>query len=484
MSHAPQEIVIIGGGIAGLSSAYTLQEHAAGAGLPLACTIIEADRYWGGKILTRRVGDWIIESGPDSFLSQKPWGLELCNKLGLADQLINTNESAKKAFVYSRGRMRALPEGLVMIVPSKLGPFLRSGLLSWPGMIRMGLDLFLPARRSSEDESLAGFFRRRLGREAFERFLEPLMAGIYAGDAERMSLGATFPRFIELEQQYGSIIRGILGERNKRQAGSRPSAPSRTMFVSLREGLSDLVNALVARVQAGGVSMRLGERVDIVRLGSPRAGRRRYEVVVDSGSVLPADAVILAAPAYAAADLVRGLSTEVADLLAEIPYASTATVSLAYDRANVASAVAGFGFVVPRVERRHLRAATWTSVKWNYRAPPSQALIRCYLGGMGLDQTLDRDDGSLVQLVREELQTIAGVSAAPIHAEVHRWPRGMPQYHLGHQERLRHIEAALGEHPGLYLTGAAYRGIGVPDCIRDGTETADRVLNELTEPNP
>ncbi len=479
MPGPSKQVVIVGGGIAGLATAFALQELAGEAGLPLACTLVEAGPCWGGKILTHRVGDLVIEAGPDSFLTQKPWALELCAKLGLSDLLMNTKESEKKAFVYSQGRLRELPEGLVLIVPSKLGPFLRSGLVSPPGMVRMALDLVLPAGRSTEDESLASFFSRRLGREAFDRLIEPLMAGIYAGDGEQMSLRATFPRFLELEQRQGSLIRGILAGRKARRPGAQPSTPSRSMFVTLRDGLGTLVETLVARIKAGGATLMLGRRVTTLRVRADAQARRSYEVILDSNAVLSADAAVLTTPAYVTSDLIRSLSPEAAGLLSRIPYASTATVSLVYDRAAVGSSVTGFGFVVPRIERRHLLAATWSSLKWGHRAPPSQVLVRCYVGGVGREGLLDDDDATLLRLVRHELLSLAGIAAEPLYTEINRWPLGMPQYTLGHLERLERIERALSEHEGLYVTGAGYRGIGIPDCIKEGTETARRLVHQL-----
>lgn len=471
--------MIVGGGIAGLATAFSLQERASEDGLSLVCTLVEADRHWGGKILTQRVDDLVIEAGPDSFLSQKPWALELCGKLGLGDRVLNTNETDKKAFVFSRGRLRELPEGMVVIVPSRLGPFVRSGLVSLPGLMRMGLDLVLPAKRGDEDESLASFFTRRLGREAFERLVEPLMAGIYAGDASQMSLRATFPRFVEIERQHGSLIRGMLAAR--KPPGARPlaGAPARTMFVTLEGGLSELVDTLVDRIKSQGATLVQGERVTGLRRAGHGSAGRGYELTLQSGATLPADAVVLATPAYVTADLIRSMTATGAEALAQIPYASTATVSLAYEGQAVGPAIRGFGFVVPRVEQRHLLAATWTSRKWARRAPSSRVLVRCYLGGAGREAVLERDDASVVTLVREELGRMAGIGAEPTYTTVQRWWRGMPQYHLGHEDRLRLIDAALAGHPGLFVTGAAYRGIGIPDCVRDGTDTANKLVGVL-----
>jgi len=471
--------VVVGGGIAGLATALALQERAAEAGFPLACTLIEAESEWGGKIVTHRVGELIIEAGPDSFLSQKPWALELCGKLGLSGQLINTNEFQKKTFVFSRGRLRELPEGLVVIMPTKLGPLFRSGLLSWSGIARMALDLVIPARCGAGDESLASFFRRRLGHEAFERLVEPLMAGIYAGDAEQMSLRATFPRFLDIEQQHGSLIRGMLAGRKLTRPAARLGSPNRTMFVTLQNGLGEMVQALVGRIAGAGATLMPARQVEAIRVRSDRPGVWTYEVVLENGSAVSAEAVVLATPAFVSAELVRPLSPASARLLDTIPYVSTATVSLAYDGGALGPSVGGFGFVVPRTEGRELIAATWTSLKWAHRAPPRQALIRCYVGGVGREAILKADDETLVRRVRAELRSMAGIASEPTYVEVNRWERGMPQYTLGHLDRLEEIKVSLRNYKGLYLTGAAYRGVGIPDCIRDGSETAAEVIRHL-----
>ena len=468
-------VAIVGGGISGLATAFALVERAA-AGFSIRCTVLDAAATWGGKIVTHRVGDLVTEAGPDSFLSQKPAGLQLVEKLGLTDQLINTNETGKKASVYSGGRLRELPEGLVMITPGQVGPFLRSGLLTVRGLARMGLDLVLPAKHSHEDESLASFFRRRFGRQAFERMIEPLMAGIYAGDAEQMSMKATFPRFVELEEQYGSVIRGMMASRG----AGRPAGLRRTMFVSLKNGLEDLIGALTSRLTERGVALRSNTIVESLRVRSHQLGRWTYDVMLSDGSALSVDSLVLATPAYVSAELLRPLTPIAAGLLDMIPYASTATVSLAYPATMIGGAVDGFGFVVPRVEQRDLIAATWTSLKWPYRAPSDQVLIRCYVGGVGREAILKDDDQALIARVKAELKHICCLTAEPTYVEVNRWMKAMPQYTLGHVERLEQIEAALSRYGGLVLTGAAYRGVGIPDCIREGAVAADRVVGYLS----
>jgi oxygen-dependent protoporphyrinogen oxidase len=453
-------------------------EQAETTGLSLRCTVLEAGPSWGGKIVTHKIGDLITEAGPDSFLSSKPAGLELVAKLGLTHELINTNETGKKAFVYSSGRLRELPEGLVAVTPGQIGPFLKSGLLSFGGVVRMGLDFVLPAKRSTADESLASFVRRRFGRQALERMMEPLMAGIYAGDADQMSVKATFPRFVELEQAYGSVLRGMVAAKSANHAAVRASR--RTMFVSLRPGLEALVTELLRRLTAQGVALRGGVPVDSLRVRSHQLGRWMYDVVLRDGSALSAESLVLATPAFVTAELLRPLTPIAAGLLEMIPYASTATVALAYPASVVGGSVQGFGFVVPRIEQRDLIAATWTSLKWPHRAPPDQLLARCYVGGAGRESILEVEDEALVDRVRADLREICGLTAEPTYTEVNRWTNAMPQYRLGHLERLEQAEVALGRYGGLVLTGSGYRGVGIPDCIRDGAVAARKVIRYLS----
>ncbi len=482
MARTPKSVIIVGGGISGLSTAFALLEQAASADLPLFCTLLDAAPVWGGKIVTHRVGRWVLEAGPDSFLSQKPWAMDLCRRLGIADQLINTNPVEKKASVLRGGQLHELPEGLVTFTPSQLGPFFRSGLLSWMDLARMGCDVLIPPRRSTEDESLAAFFRRRFGRHACERVMEPLMAGIYAGDAEQMSLRATFPRFYELEQTYGSVIRGMMAARRARAQIPADGRPRHTMFVTLKNGLADLVAGMTARIQQGGAVLKTGVQAEALRVRSHQAGRWMYDVICSDGTALSAEALVLATPAYVSADLVRPLSPLAAGLMETIPYASTATISLIYPAAAVGRSLQGFGFVVPRVEGRDVIAATWTSIKWPHRAPPDEVSVRCYLGGVGREAILERDDEALVRCVRDELASIVGLHATPQYVEVNRWHRAMPQYTIGHLDRLAQLEAAVSRFGGLTITGAGYRGVGLPDCIRDGAETAARTLRYLQSP--
>ncbi len=469
----PKRVVIVGGGIAGLSTAFALVEEAKAFGEPVQCTVLEAQPNWGGKISTTRVEGLIVEGGPDSFLSTKPWALELCEKLGLSSQLINTNQGQSKTFAYSRGRLREFPQGLVSMVPTKMGPLFKSGLVSWAGIVRMAGDWFIPARQAGEpEESLASFFSRRFGQEAFDRLIEPLVAGIYAGDASELSVSATFPQFVDLEVRHGGLIKGALAQQKARQASSTKSSSPRSLFVTLQGGLSDLVARLLEVLRNEGVTLSSGITVEHVNRVEGSEGIGRWKIQVADGDLLEADGVVLATPAFVSSRLLEAFQPEIAGLLAQISYASTATVSIAFPKTHVQSHLNGFGFVVPRVENRKLIAATWSSLKWAGRANPDESLIRCYIGGRGREAILDLDDDRLVALILDELQDMVGIEATPLSAHVFRWAQAMPQYVIGHRDRVKAIRQRLTAHEGLYVTGAAYEGLGIPDCIRDGGETA------------
>ena len=486
----PSRVVVVGGGIAGLTAALELAE----GGVPV--TLVEAAGRCGGKIATSRVGGLIIEGGADSFLSGKPAGLALCRRLGITDRLVNSTTEDRRTFVWSRGRLRELPEGLILGSPARAWSLLRSGLLSPVGAARMVADVVVPrgsvggdgvgAGAGPAEETVAEFFTRRLGAEAYTRVVEPLLAGIHAGDATRLSLPATFPRFVEMEREYGGLVRAALAgqiptvlrrQREGRVPGGGPVGPApagRTPFVSFRTGMAELIEALEARLRERGVDLRTDQAVATIR-----AVEGGYEVVVDGAAALPAAAVVLATPAPITAGLVRPLNPAAATLLEEIEHASTATVSLAYRSDGIGSPPAGYGFVVPRVEGRHLLAGTWGSGKWPGRAPAGLVVVRGYVGGVGREEVLEADDDGLVHLVRAELSALAGIRGTPVHAEVHRYPNGMPQYTVGHLRRVERIRRALAACPGLAVTGAAYGGVGIPDCIADALGTARSVLGAV-----
>ncbi len=481
MSGPPpsHRVVIIGGGISGLSTAYALQERARTAGIALDCTLVEARERLGGVMLTERTDGFIIEAGPDSLLTQKPWGLELCRTLGLGDRLIGTNDRQRTIYVLWDGRLHPLPAGLMLIVPTRVGPLLRNRLLSWSGKIRLGLEYVLPPRPSDGDESLAAFVRRRLGREALEKIAEPLLAGIYAGSSHDMSLLATFPRLRELEVAHGGLIRGALAQRRSLRRGSSANSQlAPTLFMTPRGGMAEIVEALSSRLQR--ITLRLGETVQrLVPYGDGAAGPQAYAVHVDHAPTLHAEAVVFATPAHITAGIVEGFHPRLAAALRAIPYASSATISLAYRRRDVPHPLDGFGFLVGKHEGRHIMAATWTSTKFSHRAPADCALIRGFVGGVAREDLVWRDDAALIQLVGEDLRAILGITTTPLLARVYRWERANPQYLVGHLERVDVMEQMLAPYPGLSLTGSAYRGVGVPDCIHQGTLTAERLLAAL-----
>lgn len=515
-------IVVVGGGISGLATAYYLQGAAADAGVTARCYLIDREPDLGGKIATRRQNGFVIEGGPDSFLAQKSSALELCRELGLTDHLIGASSLPGGTSILLRGRLVPLPEGINVIVPSRIMPFLRSPLVSWRGKLRMGLDLVIPPRRSTADESVAAFVRRRLGQEALEKIAQPLMAGIHAADPERLSLLATFPRFAELERQHGSLVRAVLrGQHARRSSPERPAGgapePARSSardgvqsngaatppsaFLSFRVGMRELIDALVSQLSTvqlirGRQVVRLAcdQRPGLVRsearavaspLVPPSDGVEAtgsYDVQLDDGSRIPADAVVLATPAYVSAALVETFNPALAAELRAIRYVSVATVSLGYRRSEVDHPLRGSGFVVPRSEKRAITACTWSSSKFAGRAPPDHVLLRAFLGGSGNEQILDLDDAALVHTVRTDLRQILGIRAEPVLAGVFRWPRGIPQYDVGHLDRV----AALAERcdPGLFLAGSAYHGAGVPDCIATARRTAARALAYLSSIDP
>ncbi len=463
------EIVVIGGGIAGLATAYRQRQLSAGSDRSPRVRVIESAARFGGKILTERSDGFVLEGGPDSLIPQKPRALELVRELGLADHLVGSNDAHRRTFVVKDGRMVPLPDGLQLLLPGLWRPFLGSPLLSWPAKLRVALERFVPPRRDGADESVADFVRRRLGRGVLAPLAEPLLGHIHVADVERMSLAATYPRLAQLEQRFGSLHRGLQAMRQG--AGDGP------LFWTLRDGIGELVQALVKQLEPE--SLLLGHRALGVRRAAADGG---YLVRLDDGRDLPADAVVLAAPAYAAGELTAELDPRLPPLFRAIPYVSTATLSLGYRRADVGHPLDGFGFFVPRREGRSLLGCTWTSSKFDHRSPRDGALLRLFLGGAGHEDLLELGDDELVATLARDLEEIMGLRAVPRLVRLYRWPRGYPQYELGHLERVRRIEEALPR--GLLLAGNAYRGVGLPDCIAGADRAAEGALAHLRKQAP
>ncbi|MBI5486982.1 MAG: protoporphyrinogen oxidase [Deltaproteobacteria bacterium] len=455
-----KRVAIVGGGIAALGCAVALKER----GLPF--TIFEKERDGAGKLRTERAGAFLIEAGPDSFLPEKPWTLELIRKIGLEDELLCSNDEHKGTFIWSRGRLHRLPDGVALMVPTMIGPMLRSRLISWRGKLRMGLDLVVRRRREETDESLESFVTRRLGRECLDKIAEPLVAGIHTSNPDNMSVRATFPRFVEMERKHRSLIRAMLAAK-KRMPPPKPGARPMTYFMSLRSGMQALADGCASFV--GRDAFRTGAHVR--RLERSGDG---WRVLLDDGEAT-FDGVVCAVPSYDAAELLGELDGELAEGMAAIEWSSSANVSFGFRREDVRVELPGFGFIVPRVEDRRINAATWSSSKWSYRAPDDQVLVRAFVGGGHHEELVGLGDDELAAVLREELRTIIGLEAEPVLTRIHRWLRSMPKYTVGHLDRVERIEGRVRAHAGLHLCGCSYRGIGIGDCVHSGFEAAKAV---------
>lgn len=444
------DVVVIGGGIAGLSTAWELQRQG------LSAIVLETADRAGGVITTDRWDDWVLDAGPDSLFLHKPAAVTLCRELGIADRLVHTL-TPRTAFVLRDGRLHAVAEGSFLGFPLSVASLARSSLFTIAGRARMAAELLIPRASVEADESIAAFVRRRFGQEAADYLAEPLLAGIHAGDAERLSVQALFPRLVDAERRAGSVIRAMRALHVKPAPGGA--------FVSLPGGTGELVETLVAALGADRV--RTNSRVlDIRRVG--------HYVIDTSRGPVEGRAVVLAVPAYVAGSLLRGFDASLAGLCEAIPYASIATVLFGYARGQVQHPMAGSGFVVPRVEPNALLAGTWVTSKWPGRAPADHVLLRGFLGGGRDPRRLDADDATLVALARSEFETLLGIRGEPLFARLYRWPRRSPQYEVGHLDRVATIDRKLEALPGLWLTGSGFHAIGIPDCIAHGRATATR----------
>lgn len=459
-----KKVIIIGGGIAGLAAAYRFQELCQG-GANLDVMLLEGSDRLGGKIVTDRENGFIVERGPDSFISQKPWAIELCKKLGLGDRLIGTNRKQTKTYVYTGKKMVSMPDGLSLMVPTQFMPFALSPLFSWLGKIRMGMDIFIPRKADDGDESLASFVRRRLGEEALQKMAEPMLAGIYASDPEQMSIKSTFPMFFQAEQKYRSLILGMVAQ--KRMNGHRPvSSSPYSLFMTLENGLGEMVDALVAQ------SPKITFRKETAVSGIDKSDGG-WTVALKNGEILPADAVVVATPASVAARMLEPNAPEAAALLDKIRYVSTATVSMVYRKEGFSHPLNGFGFVIPRKEKRSIMACTWTSTKFPHRVPEGYVMIRCFIGGALQEDLAHLDAADLEKLARKELLEIMGVSEEPVFCRVFHNKKSNVQYQVGHAALIESVVRELSSCPGLFLAGSAYTGIGIPDCILNGTRAAE-----------
>lgn len=458
-------IAVIGGGISGLAAAHRVVEQR-----PAARVVVfeSADRP-GGVIDTVARDGCLFECSADGFITAVPWGVGLCRRVGLADDLLSTDESRRRAFVVCRGRLEPVPDGFIIMAPRRVGSVLTSRILSPWGKLRMAAEWFIPPRRDGGDESVADFVTRRLGREVYERLVQPLIGGIYTADPRDLSLAATMPQFITMERDHGGLIRGARRRRTGPAAESSGGARY-SLFAAPRLGMRSLVEAVVARLPPG--SLRLGTPVTALERGEPTGPWR----VTAGGATEDFDAVIMAVPAHQAAGLLAPVHAELAREVGAIAYAGTTIVSMCYRRAQIRHALDGFGFVTPFRENRAIIAGSFLSQKYAGRAPADLVLIRVFVGGARRPELVEAPEAHLRDLVHGELAALLGISGPPQAMHLARWPQRMPQYHVGHRDRVERLMRAAGELPGFALAGSAYRGVGIPYCIHSGERAADQVL--------
>jgi protoporphyrinogen/coproporphyrinogen III oxidase len=470
-----RRIVVVGGGMAGLAAAHRLVELNNEKALGLEVMLLEASSRLGGVIATERIGEFIVEVGPDSFITEKPWALRLCERLGLASRLVSTQAANQKIYVVHKGKLEALPEGFFLLAPTRFWPFVQTPLFSLGGKLRIAAEIFLPRGAKDGDESLGSFVRRRFGAEALDRVAQPLAGGIYAADPDRLSLSATMPRFKEMERARRSVILSMVSEQKRRGRNPETGSGARwSLFVTLAGGMQELVDRIASRLPEECVRLNTHS----TRLIWDMA-KERWKVTTAANESHEVDGVILATPSFQTAELLRGVASDAADDLKQITYASTATVSLAFREKDFPRPLDSFGFVVPAIERRKIMACTFSSLKYPGRAPEGYPLLRAFVGGSLQPHLFQDDDVTMVKNVRAELASLLGVTAQPIFSRVWRHPDSMPQYLVGHDARAKRIATALNKLPTLALAGSAYHGVGISDCVRSGEEAAEKIVNHF-----
>ncbi|MFI4873925.1 MAG: protoporphyrinogen oxidase [Blastopirellula sp. JB062] len=463
----PPRIAVIGGGISGLAAANRLHELSPSTEIRL----FESAERLGGVLETRRDHQFLVEQSADTFITNVPWGVDLCRRIGIEHDLLPTNDALRKAFVVRQGRLVEVPEGFLLMAPGKAWPILRTPILSWQGKLRLAWEYFVPPRQNLRDESLKSFVVRRLGVEAYERLVQPLIGGIYTADPEKLSVAATMKQFVEMERRHGGLIRGM--RRRQSREGQSDSGARYSMFVAPRGGMSDLVDAIAKRLPDS--TIRLQSPVTSVTCDSNRNWHIACKDMTETFA-----GVIVAAPAPAAANLLRRQAPSLAQDLAQISYAGCAIAILGVRRDQIARPCHGFGFVVPEVEKRRILAASFASHKFPGRAPDEDVLIRVFVGGACHPEMNHLPDRQLRKIVSEELSELIGLKGEPQTFSVRRWTAQMPQYHVGHLDLVERIEQATARLPGLALAGNAYHGVGVPTCIRSGELAAERLTEQLS----
>ena len=459
-----KRIAIVGGGISGLSAAYYLAQ----AGHD--CTLIEAQPRLGGVIQTEQVDGCVIEAGPDSFIAQKPWAMELIRELGIEDQVIGSNDHLRKTFVLRGGRLIPLPDGVQFMAPTKVMPIVMTPLLGVRSKAKMAMEWFRRPAGVSRDRSVAEFVKEHYGSEVNEYLAQPMLAGVYGGAPENLSVNSVLPRFVEMEKRHGSVGRGLLRAmsraRGSKAAGNPASGP-RSLFLSLRGGMQQLTDTLSGKLEG---------RVRVVSAAvDAMAGQSGAFQLTAGGDTISADEVVLATRAYQAAELLQQMDSRLADLLAGIRYTSSVTVNLLYPRPPFEHKLEGFGFLIPRAEQRRLTACTWVNTKFPNRAAPDRALLRSFLSGQEAERAASSADAAVAEMAHQELSQLMHFRTKPATQRVYRWERAMAQYEVGHQKRIEEVESRLAKLSGLHLSGNAFAGIGIPDCIRRSKFVAESI---------
>jgi oxygen-dependent protoporphyrinogen oxidase len=442
----------------------------------LDVTLLEAQDRVGGILDTVCADGFLVERSADSFITSLPWAVDLCRQVGLGDRLLETHPRLRRAFVVHGGRLTRVPAGFVLMTFERLWPLLTSPLLSPWGKLRVACEPLVPRRRGDGDESVAMFARRRLGREAFERLVQPLVGGIYAADLEHLSMSATLPQLAAAERRHGSLTRAHRAQ-SRGSTGSDDAGARYSLFMTPRQGLTSLVQAIVQRLPHGTV------RLNCPVQGLVRRAQGGWDVAAAQGCEV-VDAVIVATPAAAAAEVVSAIDSQLTALLRSIQSSGTSVVSLGYSRGDVQHPLDGFGFVVPRREQRTILAASFSSVKFAGRAPGGKELIRVFIGGELQPELAALPDGELLRMAHAELQDLLGIRGQPCYQRVDRWTDAMPVYQVHHGTKVDQIEAIVDSLPGLALAGNAYRGVGIPQCIHSGRRAAEKVVDDLKELGP
>lgn len=468
-------IVVIGGGVSGLAAAHHLTELAQLHNQTIDLTLLESGDRLGGVIHTIKDDDYLIEAGPDNFITTKPWAMDLIERLGLTDELLQTNDAHRRPLVVRNSRLLPVPEGFLMMAPTRWWPIVTTPLFSWPGKLRMAMEVFIPSRDSSDDESLASFVNRRFGRQALDRLIQPLVSGIYSADPESLSLRATFPQFLEMERK-GSLIRAM--RRRAKQNRSKESGARYSMFVTLKNGMSTLVDAMEQQLPQG--TVRLNQTVLSIGKSNNDGGGTEWSIELDNGTRLSADGVIICCSTSRASLMLEQADQKLAHQLTNTDYASVAVAHLAYRRDEVPHPLDAFGFVVPAIEKSKLIATTFSSVKYDGRAPDDRVLMRAFLGGALQPDMAKLDDDQTIEAIRAEYKQLLGITAAPHMTTVHRHTQVMPQYTVNHLGRVVSIQSRVSNHHhGLQLAGNGYEGVGIPDCVHAGEQAADRLMGQI-----